>query len=62
MMVLHIVLQGLIVVILHLFTGDTADFRKLVRLVIGLGHCYLVLRVESKFTMAALKFGHEGRG
>ena len=54
MVVLHIVLQCLIVIILHLLAGDTANFRKLVCLVIGLGHCYLILRVESEFTMAAL--------
>ena len=53
-MVLHIVLQRLIVVVLHLFAGHASHFWKLVSLVIGLGHRYLILRVEGQFTVAAL--------
>ena len=59
MVVLLIVLQGLVVVILHHFAGDRANFAKLVRLVICLCHCDLVLRVQGHFRVTALQLGHE---
>lgn len=61
MMILHVVLQRLIVIVLHLFARHAPHFRELVRLVIGLGHGYLVLGVEGQLAVAALEFGHEGR-
>ena len=46
-MVLHIVLQGLVVIVLHLLACNASDLGELVRLVISLGHSDLVLGVES---------------
>ena len=61
MVILHVVLQSLIVIILHLFAGYAAHFRELIRLIIGLGHGDLVLGVEGQLAVATLEFGHEGR-
>ena len=48
--VFQVVLKSLIVIILHFFLGDRADFVELVgRLVVCLSHGHLVLRVQSQF-------------
>ena len=44
-MVLHVILQGLIVIVLHFLARHAANFRKLVCLVVSFGHSYLVLRI-----------------
>ena len=42
-MIFHIILQCLIIIISYFLRGDAANFRKLVSLIICLGHCYLIL-------------------
>ena len=60
--ILHIVLKGLIVVILHLFTRYAANLRILICLIVRFGHGNLVLRVERQFRVRALKLSHKRRG
>ena len=60
MVIFHIVLKGLIVVILHLFTGHATNFCILVGLIVGLGHSNLVLRVEGQLRVRALELSHKG--
>ena len=63
MVILHVVLQHLVVVVLHLFACYAADFGELVCLIVRcFGHAHLVLRVECHFLVGALKLGHERRG
>lgn len=63
MVIFHIVLQGLIVVVLHLLAGYGAWLRafELIGLVISLGHRDLVLGVECKLGVTSLHLCHEGR-
>jgi len=52
--VFQVVLQSLIVIILHFFLCDGADFVELVgRLVVCLGHRHLVLRIQGQFRVGA---------
>ena len=53
-MVFQVVLESLIVIILHFFLCNGADFVELVgRLVICLSHGHLVLGVQSQFRVRA---------
>ena len=60
MVIFHIVLKGLIVIVLHLFTGHAPNLRILISLIIGLGHGDLILRVEGQLRVRALQLSHKG--
>ena len=49
--ILHVVLQRLVVIILHLFLGHRIHLAKLVCLVVCLCHSYLVLGVKRQLRM-----------
>ena len=62
MVIFHIVLKSLIVIVLHLFTGDATNLRILVGLVVRLCHSDLILRVEGKLRVRTLELSHKGGG
>ena len=47
-MVLHIVLQGLVIIVLHFLVGCAPIFVELVSLVVSFGHCDLILRIHGQ--------------